>query len=177
MNTSKSTLTLVLTAAIGVAAGVANIAHAGGNPFAMQNLSQGYQLAAHDAKDMEGKCGGDKTKAAEGKCGGDKVGTGKMKMMEFWINQDQAGGFSLEQLSKGIPVMMMMKDGKMVLVPIWANPDQAGSFSLEELSKGLPVMMKGMMKDGKMMLVPFWANSDQAGGFNLDDLANGRFGK
>ena len=57
-----------------------------------------------------------------------EVQTGKheMKMMEFWVNQDQAGGWSLDVLAKGVPVMMMMKDGRMVLVPIWANPDQAG---------------------------------------------------
>lgn len=93
MNTSKTTLTLALTAAIG-AAGVANIAYAAGNPFAMQSLDSGYMVAAADSKmkngkcgtgkcgankakaksgDTEGKCGGDKAKAMEGKCGGDKA--------------------------------------------------------------------------------------------------------
>ncbi len=186
MNTNNSALTLALTVALGAATGVANIARAAdNNPFAIQALSQGYMVAAADSKVNEGKFGGDKaktaegkcgaSKAVEGKCGGDKAGPGKMTMMEFWINQDEAGGFSFAELSKGIPVMMMMKDGKMVLVPVWSNPDQAGGFSLEALSKGLPVMMKGVMKDGKMMLVPIWANADQAGGFSLDDLSNHRF--
>jgi len=95
MNMTKTTLTLALTAAIGAAAGVANIAYAAGNPFAMQSLDSGYVVAAADSKmkngkcgtgkcgankakakakasGMEGKCGGDKAKAMEGKCGGDK---------------------------------------------------------------------------------------------------------
>jgi len=100
MNATKTTLTLALTAAIGAAAGLAGYAQAAGNPFAMQSLNNGYQVAAADntsttgkaksgkcgsgkcgankakvkakAKAMEGKCGGDKAKAREGKCGGSK---------------------------------------------------------------------------------------------------------
>jgi uncharacterized low-complexity protein len=42
------------------------------NPFAMQSLESGYQVAADEAKDKkaEGKCG-------EGKCGEGKCGEGK----------------------------------------------------------------------------------------------------
>ncbi|MDO9225627.1 MAG: hypothetical protein Q8M09_06005 [Pseudomonadota bacterium] len=92
MNTTKTTLTLALTAAIGAA----GIAYAAGNPFAMQSLNSGYVVAAADSKmkdgkcgtgkcgankakakakasDMEGKCGGDMGKTMEGKCGGDKA--------------------------------------------------------------------------------------------------------
>ena len=55
-------------------------AHAGTNPFAAQELSSGYSLAAHE-KGHEGSCGEGKCgaemkgaeKAAEGKCGGDKA--------------------------------------------------------------------------------------------------------
>ncbi len=52
------------------------VAQAGGNPFASQELSSGYSLAAHEKGHEgacgEGKCGGD-MKAEEGKCGGDKA--------------------------------------------------------------------------------------------------------
>ncbi len=75
MNATKTTLTLALTAAIGAA----GIAHAAGNPFAMQSLRGGYLVAAADDKAMEGKCGGDKAKAMEGKCGGDKAKASKAK--------------------------------------------------------------------------------------------------
>lgn len=55
-------------------------AQAGSNPFAAQELSSGYSLAAHE-KGHEGSCGEGKCgaemkgaeKAAEGKCGGDKA--------------------------------------------------------------------------------------------------------
>lgn len=68
MKTNTTTLTLALTAAIGAA----GIAHAAGNPFALNALSQGYQLAAAD-KVQDGKCGDKKeTKAQDGKCGGAK---------------------------------------------------------------------------------------------------------
>jgi len=76
MNTSKTAVTLALTAALGSS----GVALAGDNPFGMQVLGQGYQLAEADAKMPEGKCGatkgeaagGDMNKAQEGKCG-DKV--------------------------------------------------------------------------------------------------------
>jgi uncharacterized low-complexity protein len=57
------------------------VAQAGGNPFASQELSSGYSLAAHE-KGHEGACGEGKCgaemqqgagKAEEGKCGGDKA--------------------------------------------------------------------------------------------------------
>lgn len=89
MNLTKTSLaSLALTAAMGTL----GIAQAEDNPFAMQDLKGGYQLAAADegtmagkakdskcgagkateTKSTEGKCGGDKGKAAEGKCGGAK---------------------------------------------------------------------------------------------------------
>lgn len=56
---------------LGVAAGTAQAA----NPFGMQDLSHGYQLAMGDkpaeTKAEEGKCGAEK-KAAEAKCGAEK---------------------------------------------------------------------------------------------------------
>jgi uncharacterized low-complexity protein len=73
MNTSKTAVTLALTAALGSS----GVALAGDNPFGMQTLGQGYQVAEADAKMPEGKCGamkgeaagGAMDKAKEGKCG------------------------------------------------------------------------------------------------------------
>ena len=73
MNSSKKAVTLALTAALGSS----GVALAGDNPFGMQTLGQGYQVAEADAKMPEGKCGamkgeaagGDMDKAKEGKCG------------------------------------------------------------------------------------------------------------
>ncbi|MDP1862529.1 MAG: hypothetical protein Q8K52_01320 [Thiobacillus sp.] len=81
MKTRTATLTFALTAALGTA-GVAYAAN--GNPFALNDLSQGYQIAqaekAKDGKCGEGKCGATKTskatdaKAKDGKCGEGKCG-------------------------------------------------------------------------------------------------------
>jgi uncharacterized low-complexity protein len=73
MNTSKTAVTLALTAALGSS----GVALAVDNPFGMQVLGQGYQVAEADAKMSDGKCGamkgeaagGDMDKAKEGKCG------------------------------------------------------------------------------------------------------------
>ena len=96
MKTRTATLTLAFTAALGTA-GIAYAAN--GNPFALNDLSQGYQVtAAEKAKDGkcgEGKCGGAKNaqakdtqavkaktaepKAKDGKCGEGKCGGSKTK--------------------------------------------------------------------------------------------------
>jgi len=75
MNSTKTAVTLALTAALGSS----GIALAGDNPFGMQTLGQGYQVAEADTKMPEGKCGAmkgeaagadmDKAKAKEGTCG------------------------------------------------------------------------------------------------------------
>jgi len=73
----------VLTTAIGLAGALAfGAVNAAENPFAMQDLGKGYQVAD---KHMDGKCGGDKKKDGkcgegkkkDGKCGGDKKKDGK----------------------------------------------------------------------------------------------------
>lgn len=64
MNATQKNLTLALGTALTAAIGVAGVAHAADNPFAMQSLSSGYMVAAAD-KAQDGKCG-------EGKCGGKK---------------------------------------------------------------------------------------------------------
>jgi uncharacterized low-complexity protein len=67
----KSTITPV-AAALGTALtlGLASTAQAADNPFGMQDLNNGYQIAMGD-KPAEGKCG--EKKAEEGKCGGEKA--------------------------------------------------------------------------------------------------------
>jgi len=84
MKTRTATLTLALTVALGTA-GIAHAAH--GNPFVLNDLSQGYQVAAaekaKDGKCGEGKCGGTQkakasdAKAKDGKCGEGKCGGSK----------------------------------------------------------------------------------------------------
>ena len=86
MKLSKTTLTLAMTAALGVSgAASADIS----NPFGMQQLDSGYvQLAEAKAKDGkcgEGKCGDNKTaetKAEDGKCGEGKCGDKKAEEAE-----------------------------------------------------------------------------------------------
>lgn len=92
MATSKNAFTLSLGAAFAVAALHATAATDSG--IKSQTLSQGYQLAANDAKMPEGKCGegkcgANKKKAApkaaqpaEGKCGEGKCGAGMKKQHE-----------------------------------------------------------------------------------------------
>ena len=72
MNTSKTAVTLALTAALGSS----GAALAGdNNSFNMQVLGQGYQVAEADTKMPEGKCGGKQTQ--EGRCGASKATEGK----------------------------------------------------------------------------------------------------
>lgn len=57
-------------------------ANASENPFGMQELNTGYDVAMSTSEGLcgEGKCGGDKGKegkCGEGKCGGDKAKEGK----------------------------------------------------------------------------------------------------
>jgi uncharacterized low-complexity protein len=96
LNPSKTTLTLALTAVIGAV----GIAHAAGNPFAMQSLSHGYMLAAADDKAMDGKCGADKGKAAEGKCGGDKAKADQAKSKDGKCGTGKCGANATKSKSK-----------------------------------------------------------------------------
>ena len=74
----KSEKKIVLTAVTLAGAVAFGAAHAAQNPFAMQDLGKGYQVAADD-KAMDAKCGGDKAKAKDAKCGGDKAKDTKAK--------------------------------------------------------------------------------------------------
>jgi uncharacterized low-complexity protein len=73
MASRKTALTLALGTAVAASFAVAPLAGADENPFKLQSLKSGYQVA--DNKDKEGKCGGDKKKK-EGACGGDKAKEG-----------------------------------------------------------------------------------------------------
>ncbi|MBI5463057.1 MAG: hypothetical protein HY941_12800 [Gammaproteobacteria bacterium] len=89
MNTSKTAITLALTAVLGSS----GLAVASENPFGMQVLDRGYQVAdSHMSEKMpDGKCGANKAeeakcgankdaaKAADGKCGANKAATTKAK--------------------------------------------------------------------------------------------------
>jgi len=79
------TLSLAIGAAFAAAA-LSPVAFAADNPFAMQKLSNGYQLAGNEAgtdKMKDGKCGEGKCgagvkaeKKKDGKCGEGKCGAG-----------------------------------------------------------------------------------------------------
>ena len=73
MAQSKTALTVALGTVLTASLVAAPALNAAGNPFQLDSLKKGYQVAAN--KDKEGKCGGDKAK--EGKCGGDKAKEGK----------------------------------------------------------------------------------------------------
>ena len=86
--------TMVTSLATGVAVATEN-------PFTMNQLDKGYQVAMSimpegscGDKGTEGKCGGDK--ATEGKCGGDKAGEAKcgadMKKTEGKCGEGKCGG-------------------------------------------------------------------------------------
>jgi uncharacterized low-complexity protein len=74
----SKTLAAAVGAAFIASAALSPVAVAGENPFQINELNSGYQVAdAHEGKcgdkkaDGEGSCGGDKSDG-EGSCGGDK---------------------------------------------------------------------------------------------------------
>ena len=76
----KQAISLAIGTAFVTGAALSPIAQAADNPFGMQKLDSGYQLAQAQAKGEdkkkdgkcgEGKCGAEKGK--EGACGGDKA--------------------------------------------------------------------------------------------------------
>ena len=73
MASRKNALKVALGSAVAATLVAAPLANANDNPFQLQSLKNGYQVA--DNKSKEGKCGGDKAK--DGKCGGDKAKDGK----------------------------------------------------------------------------------------------------
>ncbi|CAG0977200.1 hypothetical protein RHDC4_01657 [Rhodocyclaceae bacterium] len=69
MKTNKPSVLTVAGVAVVAAAALSPAARAADNPFAVQKLASGYQLAQADTKAKDGSCGG---KKAEAKCGADK---------------------------------------------------------------------------------------------------------
>jgi uncharacterized low-complexity protein len=77
MASRKTALTLALGSAVAATLVAAPLANANDNPFKLQSLKSGYQVAdtkGKEGKCGEGKCGGDKKK--DGACGGDKAKEG-----------------------------------------------------------------------------------------------------
>jgi uncharacterized low-complexity protein len=74
MASKKSALSLAIGTAFAASIAAAPVANAAGNPFQMDSLKSGYQVAGV-AKGEEAKCGGDK--GTEAKCGEDKGGEAK----------------------------------------------------------------------------------------------------
>jgi uncharacterized low-complexity protein len=61
----RTAVTAALGSAFAISLGVAPIANAADNPFALDSLKAGYGVAGADEKKADGKCG-------EGKCGASK---------------------------------------------------------------------------------------------------------
>lgn len=70
-------LSLTASTALALCMISSGVVAANANPFGVNALTQGYQIAMNDAKAAEGSCGGAKakTKTEEGKCGGTKAKT------------------------------------------------------------------------------------------------------
>lgn len=90
MNKTQKNISLAIGGAL-VLSVAATTVSAVENPFALKTLATGYQVAEHDAKATEGKCGtgkcGSADKAKEmkmkdGKCGAGKCGSSAEKMKE-----------------------------------------------------------------------------------------------
>lgn len=79
MASKNNVVSLVIGSAFAASMVAAPLASAADNPFQMDSLKNGYQVAGvakgEDGKDGEAKCGGDKdgeAKCGEAKCGGSK---------------------------------------------------------------------------------------------------------
>ncbi len=113
MSKTTKSLSIVLGAAFATtlaASNIANAAETGANPFAMTDLSGGYQVAKEgkcggnmsNPKDMkEGKCGGSmkkkEGKCGEGKCGGKK----KMKKKDGKCGEGKCGASKKKGMKEG----------------------------------------------------------------------------
>jgi len=79
-------LSLATGTALALSMASTNVLAADANPFAMSQLSQGYQVAMEEGKcggsmkkNTEAKCGGDMKKNTEAKCGGSMQKTSEGK--------------------------------------------------------------------------------------------------
>lgn len=121
MSSKKTLVSVAVGSAFAASLGVAPVATAAENPFALQSLDKGYMVADHhEAKPKamkEGKCG-------EGKCGNMKMGEGKCGMAMADTNKD--GKVSKEEAMKHHESMFAMMD---------ANKD--GFIDKDEMAKGM----------------------------------------
>ena len=81
MNKTQKTISLAIGSAFALSIAATSI-NAAENPFALKSLSNGYQVAEHDAKAKDGKCGtgkcgSSKKMESEGKCSAEKAHEGK----------------------------------------------------------------------------------------------------
>lgn len=104
-----NSLTLAVGAAFATTV-LSTAAFAGGNPFAMQKLDSGYQVAAAETdKKMDGSCGdkmkdgkcGAKAKKKDGKCGEGKCGADKMKKKDGKCGEGKCGADKKKEGSCG----------------------------------------------------------------------------
>ncbi len=125
MSCKKTIISIAVGSAFAATLGIAPIASAADNPFAIQSLDKGYMVAdAHkhaEKKAGEGKCGA--MKAGEGKCGGMKSGEGMCGVTMADINKD--GKVSKEEFTKHHDIMFEHMD---------ANKD--GFIDKSEMGKG-----------------------------------------
>lgn len=121
MSSKKTLISVAVGSAFAASIGVAPLAVAAENPFALQSLDKGYMVADnHAAKPKamkEGKCG-------EGKCGNMKMGEGKCGMAMADTNKD--GKVSKEEANAHHESMFAMMD---------ANKD--GFVDKDEMAKGM----------------------------------------
>lgn len=102
-NTHKSLISHSLALTLLAAAS----AHAAGNPFEIQTLQQGYQVAdASDSKMKDGKCG-------SGKCGAHKKDKAAEKMKEGSCSADKMkeGSCAADKMKEGSCSADKMKEG------------------------------------------------------------------
>lgn len=124
MSCKKTIISIAVGSAFAATLGIAPIASAADNPFAIQSLDKGYMVAdAHkhaEKKAGEGKCGG--MKAGEGKCGA-KASEGMCGVTMADIDKD--GKVSKEEWTKHHDAMFEHLD---------ANKD--GLIDKAEMGKG-----------------------------------------
>jgi len=118
-------------------------ASAAENPFAMSELSSGYQVAQM----AEGKCGAGMKMNKEGKCGAGKMMQKEGKCGMENLDADGDGNITKDEFMKGHDAMF----GKMD-----ANGD--GVIDADEQGAGMKMMQEGKCGEGKCGASKKWAH-------------------
>ncbi|HVS27296.1 MAG TPA: hypothetical protein VHE58_08380 [Burkholderiales bacterium] len=92
---NKTALTVALGAAFAASLAVVPAAKSAGNPFAMDSLKNGYQVAGDDKK-ADGKCGEGKYGATKGMSKADREANAKM-MQEGKCGEGKCGAKNLKE--------------------------------------------------------------------------------